>query len=525
MAIGAADVIGLAIYLLKKDQVREFEQTFPPTHSDAVPLVGELDGWFLPIPSTQRPPQWVTAVNLLIASPLGSLLSQNAAGLLVIKRAGRTFVATFGSAWQRLEDQWLERDFGRRVALNLLDKDGLLEIRAEQVFGNWHIASERAPRGTRVEEFGVEFDRDLVGAVEGVPKDPIKFGRTIRGATSLRIALRVSHIGSFLDGAEGLFLSDRYRKNWPDIDNLAPVKDPSLETKLEGQLERALQSRTDRKRIVMFTPSFRRDEALVVDSYVFGRLTTSSARTHYLTVESWVNALAREHQAPSVSAARSYKVHMLDADGDEAKVCSAFDCFGFEIGLGGRQYILASGMWYEADGQFLERVTREIASIDRPAVKLLPWNGTDDEAVYNKACCVDPTFLLFDRTKIWFGGGSSQFEFCDIFHAGSKSLIFAKHVLRSTGMSHLVEQVRRTTELLFAADSAYRAQLKKVFKKWHPSADSTWLDQRPTHGEWDLCLVSMGKSAKELPFFAKCSLLNLQRDLAARGHRVSFGKV
>lgn len=525
MAIGAADVIGLAIYLLKKDQVREFETKFPSTHPDAVPLVGELDGWFLPIPSTQRPPQWLTAVNLLVASPLGALMSQNAAGLLVIRRAGRTFVATFGSAWQRLEDEWLERDFGRRVALNLLEKDGLLEIRAEQVFGNWHLANERSPRGTRVEEFGVEFDRDLVGAVEGVPKDPIKFGRTIRGATSLRIALRVSHIGSFLDGAEGLFLSDRYRKNWPDIDNLAPVKDPSLETKLEGLLDKALQSRADRKRIVMFTPSFRRDEALVVDSYVFGRLASSSARTPYLTVEGWVNALAREHRAPSVSAAYDYKVHMLDADGAEAKACSAFECFGFEVGLGGKQYILASGVWYQADDQFLQRVTREIASIDKPSMKVPAWNGTDDEAVYNKACCADPAFLLFDRTKIWFGGGSSQFEFCDILHPGTRSLIFAKHVLRSAGMSHLVEQVRRTVELLFATDSSYRAELKKVFKKWHPSADSGWLDQRPGRSEWDLCLLSMGKSAKELPFFAKCSLLNLQRDLVGRGHRVSFGKV
>lgn len=38
-------------------------------------------------------------------------------------------------------------------------------------------------------------------------------------------------------------------------------------------------------------------------------------------------------------------------------------------------------------------------------------------------------------------------------------------------------------------------------------------------------VLSMGKSAKDLPFFAKCSLLNLQRDLVGRGHRVSFGKV
>ncbi len=303
MAIGAADVLGLTIFLLKKDQVVEFEKTFPSTHTDAVPLIGELQGWFLPIPSNQRPPLWLPAVSLLVASPLTSLTSQNAAGLLVIVRAGRTFVATFGSAWQRLEDDWLERDFGRRVALNLIDKEGLLEIRAEQVFGNWHVASERAPRGSKVEQFGVEFDRDLVGAVEGIPKDQNKFGRAIRGATSLRIDLRCNQIGSFLDGAETLFRSNKYRRNWPDIDNLSPLKDSSLIQRLEAELEKALQSTVDRKRIVMFTPSFRRDDNLVVESYVFGRLVKSPARTPYLTIERWVNALAREGLAPSVTAA------------------------------------------------------------------------------------------------------------------------------------------------------------------------------------------------------------------------------
>lgn len=47
----------------------------------------------------------------------------------------------------------LERDFGRRVALNSIAKNGLVEIRAEQVFARWHLASDRAPRASAVEEF------------------------------------------------------------------------------------------------------------------------------------------------------------------------------------------------------------------------------------------------------------------------------------------------------------------------------------------------------------------------------------
>jgi uncharacterized protein (TIGR04141 family) len=69
----------------------------------------------------------------------------------------------------KLDHQWLERSFGRRVALNSIPKDNVIEIKSEQVFAKFHLSSERAPYATSLEEFGVKFDRDLVGAIEGEP--------------------------------------------------------------------------------------------------------------------------------------------------------------------------------------------------------------------------------------------------------------------------------------------------------------------------------------------------------------------
>ncbi len=517
--------LGLTVFLLKEDQVAAFDQRFPPAAANALLLAGGLEGRFVPLPSKQGPPRWVTAIKSILQVPESlSLVSQSPAGLLVLVRGGRTFVVTFGHAWLLLQDEWLERDFGRRVALNLMDEGGLLEIRAEQVFAKWHVASERAPRATTVDEFGVEFDRDLVGAVEGVPRDE-KHGRAVRGATSLRVTLPLSALGPFLDKCEGWFQSDAYKKNWPGIDNLTPVKDQAVLGKLERKLDDDLTSKTSRRRIVMFTPSFRRDAPWIVDSYVYGRLSQSAATTPYLTIESWINFLDGQSRSPSVAEARRSPIHLLNEAGEEAKACTAFQCFGYEVGLGGRQYVLASGTWYEAVDAFLKRVNREAAGIDSPGLTLPPWNQVEDEDAYNRRCCLNPALLLFDRKKIWFGGGQSQFEFCDVFHPKRRALLFAKIVSRSSGMSQLVEQVRRTSELLFSSDGAYRSELKKVFKKYHPKADATWLDSRPRREDWNLCLISLGRSAKDLPFFAKCSLMDLHRDLRERGHKVSFGRV
>ena len=92
-------------------------------------------------------------------------------------------------------------------------------------------------------------------------------------------------------------------------------------------------------------------------------------------------------------------------------------------------------------------------------------------------------------------------------------------------MSHLLEQVRRTAELLFSNDGSYRKELTKLFKKYHPTADRNWLETRPSNGDWQLCLVSLGRRAENLPFFCQMRVSTAHNDLTQRGHDVSFATV
>lgn len=275
----------------------------------------------------------------------------------------------------------------------------------------------------------------------------------------------------------------------------------------------------------MFTPSYRRGEQSFVESYVYGRMSASAATTPYLRIEGWVSFLDSQQRSPSVAEAKRSPIRLLDEAGEESKRCMAFDCFGYEAALNGKQYVLSSGIWYEVANDFVKRVNRSVAAIPSPTITLPAWDQVEDEGKYNARCCKSPALLLFDLKKIRFGGGQSQFEFCDVFHPKRKTLVFAKIVSRSSGMSHLVEQVRRTAQMLFSEDGAYRKELRAIFKKYHAAASTNWIESRPKEGDWNLCLISLGRSAKDLPFFAKCSLVNLHRDLRARGHNMSFGRV
>lgn len=518
--------VGLTIYLLRPDKLAVFESELKKPGTDVRPLSAPLDGEFIPLPSVVGEPSWVRVVRSVLQNPAGLTLgAQSPAGLLTVRRGAKTFVVSFGHAWQRLEDQWLERDFGLRVALNSIAPNKLIEIRAEQVFAKWHIASERAPRASFVDEFGVEFDRDLVASLEGIPSHPL-FGKHIRGGTSLRLELPFSQLGAALDKAATLFASLAYKKRWPEVDNVSPVRDLTLIAKLEAQLDAEFTSGQAQKRLVLFTPAQRREEEpQLAQSYVFGRLSKTSPTRPYLLVESWINFLKEKNLPPSVEEAKTSRIHLLDQGKEEIKNYTVFDCFCYELALGGQAYILSSGVWYEVVSDFLARVNQSIAKIDKPTVPLPAWNQVESEGEYNTRCANVPGFLHFDCADVIFGGGQSRFEFCDFLHQKTKSLFFAKIASKSSGMSHLVEQVRRTAELLFSTDRSYRQALSKVFATYHPKADASWLNSRPSNGDWTLCMVSLGRSANKLPFFAKCALWRAHKDLTERGHDVLFTAV
>lgn len=518
--------IGLTIHLLKPDKVASFDDALKKGRQDIRPLAAPLDGEFISLPSQAGEPPWVDAIRSVLQNAGGLTLdSQSPAGLLVIRRAGRTFVLSFGHAWQKLEEEWLEPDFGRRVALNAIPRNKLIEVRAEQVFAKRHIASERAPRASFIEEFGVEFDRDLLSVLEGIPTNK-DLGSRVCGGTSLRLQLPFSRLAGTLDRAMGLFQSTAYKQRWPEVGNVSPLRDAGTIAALEAQLDAELASGQAFKRLVFFTPAERRDEeSQSAYSYVFGHMLGKPVHHPYLLVQSWIDFLKAKNLVASVAEAKNNRVHVLDKDKVEFNDYTVFECFTYELTFGGRPYVLSSGTWYEVVPDFIGRVNKYISKVAGPTVPPPAWNQVESEPEYNERCGEAPGFLHFDSADVLFGGAQSKFEFCDFLHLKSQTLYFAKIASKSSGMSHLVEQVRRTAELLFSTDRGYREELAKVFKKYHPKTDVGWLKSRPENGDWKLCMVSLGRPAARLPFFAKCGLWRVHKGLTERGHQVFFVSV
>lgn len=524
------------VYLLKTVRAAEATDIFKSLALDSAgePLGVKLidsagEGEFFALPSDAQDPPWLAQVSKLLAAPAPTLEAKFPSAVIVAKRGGRTFLFTFGQAHARVKDEWLEPDFGKVTAQAVLAKGQVREMRSEQAFGKQHIANEKSPRGGRINDFAFEPDRDLVGAVVGETKFEHRplFGARVSGGQGLRIELDVKKLPETLDALIERFQSNDHKVNWPELNTLAIVRDTDKLNELNVLLDTVLASPAAAARVALAASADRTGDGALPQHFIIGRKSKFASSAPYLLFGNWLAYLKQENLTPSVTSAMATAVHLMDEDMQEIGTCSMYECFGAEVSdSAGTSFALSSGKWYQADAQFIRRTNHELSQVPGPQLALCKWTSGDDEEIYNqKACVADSTLWLFDQEDIYYGQSKSKFEFCDILHLPTKTLYFVKHPTRSASVSHLSEQLRRTAELFFGHDPAYRIALANAMDKAGKGWDTTWTKTKPLRHEWTLCLVSMGTPMAKLPFFAKCGLARLLRDLQQRNFNIAFQAV
>src|SRR5258707_6019872 len=101
----------LTIFLLRSDRLADFEKHVVGA-DQTLALAPPLDGVAIVFADPPEPPLWMAHVNALLAAPVpGDALSQAPSALVLVKRKGGAFVLSFGHAWQKLRQAWLEPDF------------------------------------------------------------------------------------------------------------------------------------------------------------------------------------------------------------------------------------------------------------------------------------------------------------------------------------------------------------------------------------------------------------------------------
>jgi uncharacterized protein (TIGR04141 family) len=529
----------VTIFRLRSAALPDIRLSFPPTGGKALkPDIG-IEGYFYPLPDEPEVPDWLTSIELVCAhdndSQKNPLRGQHPGGVLVMTKGTMDYLLTFGTAWMKIRDEWIDLDFGRRVTLNVTPKGGLSEVKSEQVFAGWHMAQERSPSPSKVERFNVEANRDLVHGVEGRPKtdDALILGARVSGHSALHATIDFTKLSEVIEYLEDVQSRSTYKTDWKALSGLSRVSDSVISTQLDADLDSFLRALPANGFSVpiLSAPATKRFPDLFPYSFRIGKMKkagkSAAATEPYLYAGNWISTLRKQKKSPSLETARRTPVHMFDSHEKELDQLqtTVYKCLGFETQLTiagiSRAFVLSSGHWYEAEDSLVASVTKCVEALTAPTfLRLKAWDQLMNEDAYNLACAAPANGLhLLDRKNIFYGGGSSQFELCDLLDVQNRTLYFVKHIGKSSQMSHLGEQVRRTVELLYGPDSGFRTAVESMFTKKCPALAGTF-STRPRPGDFKLCLVSMGVRPTDFPFFAKVGLTKVVTELEHAGHDV-----
>lgn len=512
------------VFLVKKRYYLEFKE-FLISIGRGFPLSGGLQGNFYPMVDQEKSPVWTSTISHLFVSTsaVSQLKSRSPAGIMVCRAGGKLLAITFGHAWMKLKGDWIEHDFGRRVALNLIEKDDLKQIRSEQVLAKRHRSIERSPVIASLDAFGYESDRDLVFSIEGIGKHKL-FNGSIRGGAAVRFDIEAKMLPTALVAITKK-MGYGYQKKFPDIDNLTLVSSKSDIQALEADLQGEIAGGNSFGRITMAPPSSL--EVFDKDIYFsYGRWNkTNHTKSWSLIYAEWIASLGST--VASLDTAAKETIHVVDAaTGYRHSTISAKEAFSLDVTNPNGHFLIFSGKWYRASPNLELKLSHFLSNLPNASQPPPSWNGIDDERTYNlKACIASPQLLHMDARMVYYGGGQSKFEYCDFADTQNKILYFVKNPSSSAGMSHLYEQARRTSELFFGSNQNYRNALIRTMQIAYPNLNLSWLASAPRSIDWEICLVSMGKPAHLLPMFAKCGLMRVHRELAPRFKTVTYAIV
>lgn len=522
----------LKVLLLKSD-VDSFEAALKADENgklpEGVPVKAALsmDAQVYLRPPDAKDPAWLEFVQQGLEEPLG-YKTATAGALLLLRTSGRFFAVPFGYGRLSLRPSAQVRDFGVKIALNVIDAENGIRsldlMKTEDLTLNTRVQTSRA---ARLSVFGVNKSKDFLRAIAGKPLDGFSFGRTVVGTDSATVTMDVAFadLARVCDELLEIYGRQDYAdKGFGFYDNLRPVVDADELAELDAKLDEALAA-GDTTQIHLALPDAM--DLADIDGYKYrGR----APRRPELDIDEMIEDVLP--MADPVAAEwlkdHALRVSFSTAPEHDYEKCRLYDCVVFETRLDGDDgvYILAGGDWHRASGEFIAEVDAKLASIPHCELDFPDCAAGLTEGAYNALAAAGLDCALMDTTDVGLGG-YDKLELCDLLSKDGM-FIHVKKREKSSTLSHLFMQGLNSARLLLQSP-AFRIAARHAVE----SVDAAYLDcvpetvPDPASVEVVFAVISPPKHAVPggLPFFSRLSLAESFDVLDGMGYRVSVAQI
>jgi uncharacterized protein (TIGR04141 family) len=449
------------------------------------------------------------------------LRTKTASGVFLFRVERRIFAITFGFGRSLLKPDVSEKRFGLKVVLNRIGDNKLRTVDRKNFDTMQTHTITQMNRECEIADFGLDLRQILLRAVTGKPEDK-DFASRFSGADGLNINCVVS-LPTLIEKCRRIFeayLSEEYRERFPGVDSINEIKDGILLTTLNNELIDRLKG-GDTENVYFAVPEFL--ELTEIEGFSFKR--TDDPKPD-LYVDDFIATL-RDIDSIDIDILKRRRVWVTYASSDFVEDrWRVFDCLNCELLYNGSNYILSEGKWYEIETSFVSSVNRDIASIPISRVAFVAAINEKEPDFLKRIQIEDADNLaLCDQKKIYFGGGHSVIEFCDIF-SSNREIIHFKRYSGSSVLSHLFSQ-GVVSATAFASDSVFRKEVNRILPKSHsiPEAD---IALNPRDFEIVFGIISKNSVGLpgSLPFFSKVALLAAKREIVnILKFRISIARV
>lgn len=485
-----------------------------------------LTGIIYTAESKSNKPHWLEFANQLSSENL--IVSDNISNKAVlVAQIGLRFVAlVFGYGRSLLREEMIVRNFGLRVALNIIDPKKMRSVSSASIEDMVVSSQTQSSQSASQEEFGLNIANDIMRGVTGCIQHE-RFGKTVTGKDSLviNVPMQIDELREKIKLYIEAYNYTIYKEHgfeW--VDNINEIKDPLMCENLDVELCDAIDKRDfsqmhaappeqiDWERILGFTfngVGLRQDDP---NSY-----TPDIDLTLYFS-------RFKLESGDSIAKLKRDRLLAQPADGDNFVICSVYSLIVFQVQYEDNTYVLCAGSWYLINKDFYSTVTRTIATLPEANV-LLPDCAADwHEDEYNvEAAKSNKNLCLMDRLLFRVSTSATPIEACDLYSL-DKKFIHVKIKGRSSQLSHLFAQGKVSAQC-FTLDPDFRKNISEIVKI---STGETPFDYqiKPDSNEYEVVYVFIdskkGELVDRLPFFSLVNLSLAIKELELQHYKCSY---
>lgn len=426
---------------------------------------------------------------------------QGALVLMPVER--RLFAITFGSTYHQINDDHIEYDFGLITTLNSLDPK---HIKSTDILQPERTMRSRIqlPVANELNYFDFNSDETILKSLTGAVLPAYKnIFSSISGGNNIKVSSKneAQDLPNLCSKLLAIYNKEDFKENFPGIQNIKPIKEPSLIKELNEKLVFDFNAKS--YSVVLSIPEiFNYNKDYIVKYSGFGpsQHEFSDVFIHDFREEYLVYT---ETTITNVSDLK--KGRLIISNDIDSKPFSIYKCISYDTIFEDKNYHLSDGQWFQVEDDYLKKICATLDLYFTESHIVLKDCTTVKEGDYNKKMAENNTDIFCLDLKDISPSKQTQVEPCDLLHISDDylDLIHVKISTRSSSLSHLFNQGIVSSELLRVNEEA-RTNLFELCNNDNRVSELLEADKfRVTYG---IITKKKDKKSDGLPLFSKVSL-------------------